>query len=510
MLSYYDLFLYDGSGALPCTEKGFHEIKTGDVLPIKKNAYKVPFALRTDMKKQLDEMLQSGMITPSCLEWAAPVILVKKKSMDGTPKYQFCTDFRGLNAVTKIPIYPIPNIEGNLSLMAGSHYFMLLDIESAYWHIPIHPADKDKAGFVTPFGSFWYERLAYGLAGAPSTFQKIMDATLMGLKDIYALVYLDDILIFSDTIQEHANRLKMVLDRIQETKFKLNLGKCTFVAREVAYLGHLVSADVVSPDASKVKAIKSFPLPRNVRDVRAFLGLAGYYQSFIQNFAALSKPLTLLTRKDTKFSWSESQNTSFEALKEALMSDSVLAHPEFDKPFILSCDASNYAISAILGQEHEGKERPLSFASRVLNRHEINYSTTHKELLAVVFGVRTHRCFLHGRKFEIITDHAALKWLVTVKNHQCARLTHWVLKLAEYEFKIIHRPGKKHINADVLSQHVAAAVKREVDHTVIRERMLNRKQKSRSRKTLSDKPKARTNFASKLCRPCLRENSHHI
>ena len=210
----------------------------------------------------------------------------------------------------------------------------------------------------------------------------------------------------------------------------------------MAYLGHLVSANGVSPDARKVEANKSFPLPRTVRDVRAFLGFAGNDWSFIPNFAALSKPLTL-TRKDFKFCWSEPQQTSFDALKDALTSESVLAHPEFDKPFILSCDASNYAISAILSQEYEGKEKPLSFASRVLNQHKINYSTTEKELLAVVFGVHTHKCFLCGRKFKIITDHAALKWLITVNNHQCARLTRWVLKLAEYEFEVIHRPGKK-------------------------------------------------------------------
>ena len=156
-------------------------------------------------------MLQRGVVTPSCSEWAAPVILVKKKSVDGTPKYRFCADFHGLNAVTKIPVYPIPDIKGNMSLVAGSRYFTLLGIESAYCHIPIHPDDKDKTGFVTPFRSFRYERLAYGLARAPSTFKKIMDVTLMGIKDIYALVYLDGILIFSDTIQEHARRVRMVL-----------------------------------------------------------------------------------------------------------------------------------------------------------------------------------------------------------------------------------------------------------------------------------------------------------
>jgi len=150
MLNYYDLFLYDRSGAIPSTAKGFHDIKTREALPIKKNPYKVPFALGTEMKKQLDEMLQRGVFTPLCSEWSAPVILVKKKPIDGTPKYRFCTDFRGLNAVTKIPVYPIPDIKGNLSLMAGSRYFTLLDTESAYWHIPIHPAHKGKTVFVTP------------------------------------------------------------------------------------------------------------------------------------------------------------------------------------------------------------------------------------------------------------------------------------------------------------------------------------------------------------------------
>ena len=250
----------------------------------------------------------------------------------------------------------------------------------------------------------------------------------------------------------------MVFERILEANFKLNLGKCTIAAREVAYLGHVVSASGVTPDMNKVEAIRNFPLPRNVRDVRAFLGLAGYYRTFIKDFAALSKPLTILMRKDTKFQWSETQQNSFDALKEALTSESVLAHPEFDKPFILSCDVSNYAISAILSQEFEGKEKSLSFAGRVLNQHEVNYSVTEKELLAVIFGVRIHRCFLHGRKFKIITDHAALKWLITVKNHQCARFNRWVLKLTEYDFEILHKPGKKHVNADVLSRHVAAVV----------------------------------------------------
>jgi hypothetical protein len=185
--------------------------------------------------------------------------------------------------------------------------------------------------------------------------------------------------------------------------------------------------------------------------VRAFLGLSGCYRSFIKDYAAISRPLTLLTKKDEKFVWAEAQQLSFDKLKAALTSDSVLAHPRFDLSFMLSCDASIYAISAMLSQLQNSKERPISFASRMLNKAEKNYSTTHKELLAVVFGTQVHRCFLYGWKFKIVTDRAALKWLITVKNHQYARLTRWVLKLAECEFEIEHKPGKKHVNPDSFS-----------------------------------------------------------
>ena len=225
-----------------------------------------------------------------------------------------------------------------------------------------------------------------------------------------------------------------MLDRIREANFKLGVTKCTSAVPKVVYLGHIINMEGVSPDDSKIFAIRNFPRPKTVRDVRAFLGLSGYYRSFIKEYAAISRPLTQLTKKDVKFEWAEAQQISFVELKKALTSDSVLAHPRFDQSFILSCDSSNYAISAILSQLQNGKERPISFASRMLNKAEKNYSTTHKELLAVVFGTQVHRCYLYGRKFKIVTDHAALKWLITVKNHKWSRLTRWVLKLAEYEF----------------------------------------------------------------------------
>jgi hypothetical protein len=309
-------------------------------------------------------------------------------------------------------MYPILDIKGNLSLMAGSRYFTLLNIENAYWNIPIREEDKDKTGFLTPFGSFRYERMAFGLSGAPSTFQHVMDAMLVGLRDVEILLYLDDLLIFTETIKDHVRPMRLVFDRVGDANFKLNVAKCTFAVPEVMYLGHVVNRNGVAPDPSKITAIKNFPQPRTVRDVRAFLGLSGYYRGFVRNYAAMNRTLTQLTKIDEKFMWTDLQQRAFDNLKADLTSDSVLAHPRFEQLFILSTDASDYPISTILSQLHNGKERPISFASRMLNAAERNYSTTQKELLAVVFGTQIYRCFLYGRKFKFVTDHAALKWLI--------------------------------------------------------------------------------------------------
>jgi hypothetical protein len=225
---YFYLFCNESTGVLPTTTKGYHEIRTGDALPIKKTAYRVPFALREEMRSQLDEMLVKGLITPCASPWAAPVILDPKKSPDGIPKYRFCTDFRGLSPVATVPVYRIPDVKDNLSLMAGSRYFTLLDIDNAYWNIPIPEEGKDKTGFVTPFGSFRYEKMAFGLSGAPSTFQRVMDAMLVGLRDVEVLVYLDDLLLFSETIEDLVRKMRLVFERVREANSKLSVAKRTF------------------------------------------------------------------------------------------------------------------------------------------------------------------------------------------------------------------------------------------------------------------------------------------
>ena len=232
--------------------------------------------------------------------------------------------------MTSIPVYLIPDIKSNLSLMAGSTYFTLLDIENAYWNIPIKEEYEDTTGFVTPFGSFRCEKMAFVLSDAPAAFSKMMDAVLMGFRDVECLVYLDDILIISATVPEHARQMRLVFERIRDANFKLGIAKCVFAAPKVSHLGNILSKDGVRADQIEVTAIWNFPRPKTVRDIRAFLCLSGYYRSFIKDYTAISRPLTQLTKKDAKFEWAEAQQLSFDNLKTALTSDSVLAHPRFD------------------------------------------------------------------------------------------------------------------------------------------------------------------------------------
>jgi hypothetical protein len=219
-----------------------------------------------------------------------------------------------------------------------------------------------------------------------------MDAMWVGLRDVEVLVYLDDLLLFSETIQYHVRRMRLGFGRVREANFKLNVAKCTFAVPRVVYSGHVINRNRVAPETSKITVIEEFPRPQTVKDVRAFLGLSGYNWGVIRNYAAMSRPLTQLIKKDEEFAWTDQQQ-AFDNHKAALTSDSVLAHPRFDQPFNLSTDASDYAISAILSHLHNGKEKPISFANRMLNAAESNYSTTQKELLAALFGFQIHRCF---------------------------------------------------------------------------------------------------------------------
>ena len=335
-------------------------------------------------------------------------------------------------------------------------YFTTLDLKSGYWQIPVHLDDREKTAFVTHGGLYEFNRMPFGLATAPATFQRAMELALAGLAYSICLCYLDDIIIFSDSIAEHCNRLRAVLTRFRRHDLRLNLAKCTFAAKKVHYLGHMISEDGVSPLPSKIEAIKQIPVPKTVKEVRSFLGLSGYYRRFIKNYATISAPLTKLTTKTctTQFNWTADCENAFTLLKTCLCKSPVLVHPKFDREFLLQTDASDIGLGAILSQlDDNGVERPIAYASKILSGRERKYCTTEKEAFAVIFGIRTFRTYLLGRPFKVITDHSALKWLDNM--HLKGRLERWVMELQEFQFPVIYKPGTLHSNADALSRLVA-------------------------------------------------------
>lgn len=435
-----------------------HKIITGDARPVTKRPYRVPHHQKAVIREHLDEMLRKRIITPSDSPWSAPVVLVPKKCGDGTTQYRFCTDFRGLNAVTKTDAYPLPLINETLERLGKSRYFTTLDLRSGYHQIPVDPADREKTAFTTEGGHFEYQRLPFGLVNAPATFQRLMDRLLFELKGEECFVYLDDIIIFSETFDEHCTRLGNVLERLRAANLKVNLEKCAFLQESVKYLGHIVTADGVKPDPEKVRAVEEYPVPRTVREVKGFLGLAGYYRRFIQGFAEMAKPLTALLKKEAMYVWGREQQNSFDQLKRSLCSAAVLIYPDFEDGFILSTDASGWAVGAVLSQVRNGQERPVAYASRQMNRAEQNYSATEKELLAVVWATKVFRCYLLGRPFRLVTDHAALQWMLSLVDPS-SRLTRWALRLSEFKYTVEHKPGKKHTNADALSRARVCPVK---------------------------------------------------
>jgi transposase InsO family protein len=441
-----------------CNLKIKHKIDTGDARPIFKRPYKVPYSQRKIVEQQVQELQDKGIISPSVSPWSAPVVLVKKKTSSGEIKYRFCTDFRSLNAVTKIDVYPLPLINETLEQLGQSKYFTTLDLTSGYHQVPIAPEDREKTAFTTEGGHFEYNRLPFGISNAPSTFQKLMDELLGKIKGLECFVYLDDIIIFSSSITEHADRLENVLRKLREANLKVNLDKCTIAKEAVKYLGHVVTREGIKPDPTKIEAVEKFRTPRNLKELKSFLGLAGYYRRFIQNYADKAKPLTALTTKESAFLWGAAQQSAFEVLKKELCSDHVLIYPDFKDKFILATDCSNYAMGAVLSQRRDGGEKPICYISRQLNQAEQNYGVTERELLAVVWATQMLRCYLLGRQFQLITDHAAIKWLLSLRDPS-SRLTRWALRLQEFNYEVVHKPGRKHTNADALSRVIAVVEK---------------------------------------------------
>ena len=382
---------------------------------------------------QVQQMLSSSVIRPSNSPWALSVVMVKKK--DGS--LWFCVDFIQLNAATIKDDHPIPRIDDLLDTLHGARWFSTLGLKSGYWQVPIQEQDKEKTAFRSSGGGqlFEFNQVPFGLCNAPTTFSRLLDRVLAGLHWETCLFYLDDIIVFAATWEEHLACLRQVFEWLRHAQPKLGAEKCTFAAKEVSYLGHRVTSEGLLPDPTLLKAIREIGTPKNATKVRSFLGLAGCYRRYVKNFATIAGPLHALTRKDAVFQWSQECQQAFDCLKTLLTTSPITAFPDFNLPFRLYTDASTAGLGAILAQVQEGKERIICCASRSLNQAEKAYPATKLECLAIVWAVAKFCPYLMSMSFEVYTDHYALQWLKTMHTGS-ALLHHWSAALEEYDFTV--------------------------------------------------------------------------
>lgn len=413
----------------------------------KSHAYRLPEAHLKFVREEIDRMLNIGVVSPSKSPMSAPIVLVKKK--DGT--LRFCVDYRKLNAITQKDVYPLPRIDDILAKLSGNIFFSTFDADSGFWQISIRPEDRAKTAFTSPFGLFEFNRMPFGLCNAPATFQRLMDVVLSGLLWRTCLVYMDDIIVFGRSFEEHMDNLTQVLDALRAANITLKPSKCKLFCEEIQFLGHVVSAEGVATDPQKVSKIKDMPAPRNAHEVRIFTGLTGYYRKFIKDYATIAEPLNRLLRKEGEWHWDTEQQQAVDELKKRLTEAPILAFPDFSLPFVLFTDASNHGVGAVLSQIQNGREVVICYYSRTLNPAERNYSTTERECLAIVDAVKNFRYYLIGRRFEVVVDHHSLRWLKTVGDNS-QRLARWSLQLQEFDYDVTYRPGKQHSNSDALSR----------------------------------------------------------
>ena len=447
LLDFADIFSR-GPDDLGWTAKIKHKIDTSDAAPIRQQVRRIPPMRRQEASTLLKEMLQKEVIQRSASPWASPIVLVRKK--DGSTR--FCVDYRKVNNVTRKDAYPLPRVDDTLDTLAGAKWFSTLDLTSGYWQVEVEPKDREKTAFCTPDGLFEFKVMPFGLCNAPATFQQLMDLVLAGLQWSSCLVYLDDIIIVGRTFEEHLQNLQAVLIRLREAGLKLKPQKCALCLPQVEFLGHVVSAQGVSTDPRKTEKVRNWPIPTNRREVQQFLGLASYYRRFVQDFAKIAKPLHRLTEKTSKFEWTSECQAAFNDLRQKLVSAPILAFPDYTRSFVLDTDASDTGMGAVLSQlDDNGAEQVVAYASCTLSRAERRYCVTRKELLAVVTFIKHFRPYLLGKHFTLRTDHGSLTWLARFKEPE-GQLARWLEKLQEYDFDILHRPGKRHQNADALSR----------------------------------------------------------
>ncbi|KAJ0824772.1 putative nucleotidyltransferase, Ribonuclease H [Helianthus annuus] len=438
-----DVFPEDLPGLPPQRQVEFRIDLVPGAAPVAKAPYRLAPSEMQELSTQLQELLDKGFIRPSFSPWGAPVLFVKKK--DGTMR--MCIDYRELNKLTIKNRYPLPRIDDLFDQLQGSSYYSKIDLRSGYHQLRIQEESVPKTAFRTRYGHYEFLVMPFGLTNAPAVFMDLMNRVCKPYLDKFVIVFIDDILIYSRTKEEHEQHLRTILELLKKEKLYAKFSKCEFWIREVQFLGHVVNEKGIHVDPSKIEAIKNWEAPKTPTEVRQFLGLAGYYRRFIENFSKIAQPLTALTQKDKKYDWGVKQEEAFQLLKSKLCDAPILSLPEGTEDFVIYCDASRQGLGCVLMQ----RQKVIAYASRQLKVHERNYTTHDLELGAVVFALKIWRHYLYGTRCTIFTDHKSLQHIFDQKELNM-RQRRWVELLNDYDCEIKYHPGKANVVADALSR----------------------------------------------------------
>ncbi|GJW27318.1 reverse transcriptase domain-containing protein [Tanacetum coccineum] len=396
-----------------------------------------------ELSAQLQEISDKGFIRPSSSPWGASVLFVKKK--DGS--FRMCIDYRELNKLTVKNRYPLLRIDDLFDQLQGSSVYSKIDLRSGYHQLRVRDEDIPKTAFRTRYGHYEFQVMPFGLTNAPTVFMDLMNRVCRPYLDKFVIVFIDDILIYSKTKEEHDAHLRLILELLKKEELYAKFSKCDFWLSKVQFLRHVIDSEGIHVDPAKIKSIKDWESPKTPTEIRQFLGLAGYYRRFIEGFSKIAKPMTKLTQKSVKFNWGEKEETAFQTLKQKLCSAPILALPEGSENFVVYCDASHKGLGAVLMQ----KEKVIAYASRQLKIHEKNYTTHDLELGAVVFALKMWRHYLYGTKCVVFTDHKSLQHILDQKELNM-RQRRWLELLSDYDCELRYHPGKANVVADALSR----------------------------------------------------------
>ena len=433
------------------TDQIQHDIKLLTSEPIRTKGYSIPYKTRSVMETEIQDMLDLGVIEQSISPYSSPIVLVPKK--DGSVR--FCIDFRKLNKVTEFDAEPMPNMEEIINRMSGHKYFTKMDLCKGYWQVGLTERSKHLTAFETPRGLFQFRTMPFGLVNSGATFCRLMRIILSNLPKVDSFV--DDMWIFTETWRDHMTSLRQVLDRFRSAKLTTKPSKCMIGYDSIECLGHNIVGQTVRLQEDKIQAIRDAPRPSTKRQIKSFLGLAGFYRRFIPNFSSIASPLTDLTKKNRPNSikdWQDHHERAFQTLKNRLTSSPILRLPvsQEGKPFVLRTDASDIGLGAVLLQDFEGEGRlPIAYASKKLLPRERNYSVIEKECLGIIWGVEKFRKYLYGVEFLLETDHKPLSYMLTAKVLN-PRIMRWAMKLQPYRFRIVAIRGRDNLGADYLSR----------------------------------------------------------